>query len=690
MRPILAALVLALAALPAAAQRTIRVPSPEAMTIQAGVDLAASGDTVIISPGTHTGEGNREIQLRGKAITITSDKRLGLRPVIDLERQGRAFYVIRGEGPDTIIDGLIIRNGLREWKGGAIHIRDSSPTIRDCDFIDCENPLGGAIYAENSGVVIEGCVFRGCGSKKLLAAGGAAALAGGCATIAGCVFEGNFSDSGGAVWMSQAVPKLLGCVFEGSGARSGGALYAEDSRVTVSDSHFVKNTAWIFPDAAGGAVFANGGSLAFTDCTFRENRVHADVEPGGIEGDAVHALGDESTKSVELILDQCQIDFHPRYALTLWGDYTELRLISCTVRNNGWGVLTEGHVDVQACVFEQNRNTFYVPVVDSGARTRRVQESQFIQNQDITDDYSEEASFAFEACSFLKNSGSVDGVLRNCQIAGNSSFGIRGSTEHCVLVGNTNFTHRDGDNYNCEYFGNVASVYGLVYAWGDDSRYVNCTFAGNTSVGGPLGAATADLWGSPASLTLENCILYYNEPPLIHAMDSHAVGSSVRIHHSIVQGGRAAVEVEPLSTLDWGAGNLDMAPWFLDLGAGDLRLAAGSPGIDAGDNTALEPDMTVDLDGNPRFRDDVGTPDTGAPDPARPGLPIVDIGAYEFQGESPCRADLDGDGVLTFFDFVEFQNLFAAGDPRADFDCDGALTFFDFLAFQNAFAAGCP
>ena len=56
----------------------------------------------------------------------------------------------------------------------------------------------------------------------------------------------------------------------------------------------------------------------------------------------------------------------------------------------------------------------------------------------------------------------------------------------------------------------------------------------------------------------------------------------------------------------------------------------------------------------------------------------------------PCRADLDGDGELTFFDFLEFQNLFSAGDPRADFDGDGAFTFFDFLAFQNEFAAGCP
>ncbi|OAB60060.1 hypothetical protein AY599_02935 [Leptolyngbya valderiana BDU 20041] len=51
--------------------------------------------------------------------------------------------------------------------------------------------------------------------------------------------------------------------------------------------------------------------------------------------------------------------------------------------------------------------------------------------------------------------------------------------------------------------------------------------------------------------------------------------------------------------------------------------------------------------------------------------------------------DIDGDGVLTLFDFLAFQTSFDAGEPAADFDRDGVLTLFDFLAFQTAFAAGC-
>ena len=65
------------------------------------------------------------------------------------------------------------------------------------------------------------------------------------------------------------------------------------------------------------------------------------------------------------------------------------------------------------------------------------------------------------------------------------------------------------------------------------------------------------------------------------------------------------------------------------------------------------------------------------------------LNTYFIEASSACRADLDGDGQLTIFDFLEFQNLFDAGDPIADFDGDGSLTIFDFLAFQNEFDAGC-
>jgi len=68
---------------------------------------------------------------------------------------------------------------------------------------------------------------------------------------------------------------------------------------------------------------------------------------------------------------------------------------------------------------------------------------------------------------------------------------------------------------------------------------------------------------------------------------------------------------------------------------------------------------------------------------------IFDADDLVWAGGEPCRADFDGDGQLTIFDFLAFQNAFDAGDLLADFDGDGSLTIFDFLAFQNEFDAGC-
>lgn len=50
----------------------------------------------------------------------------------------------------------------------------------------------------------------------------------------------------------------------------------------------------------------------------------------------------------------------------------------------------------------------------------------------------------------------------------------------------------------------------------------------------------------------------------------------------------------------------------------------------------------------------------------------------------------NGTGGLEFFDFLCFQDLFAAGAPAADCDGDGDLTLFDFLCYQDLFIAGCP
>ena len=61
----------------------------------------------------------------------------------------------------------------------------------------------------------------------------------------------------------------------------------------------------------------------------------------------------------------------------------------------------------------------------------------------------------------------------------------------------------------------------------------------------------------------------------------------------------------------------------------------------------------------------------------------------EIAGGDECYADLNGDTVLDLFDFLEFTNLFNAGDDLANCDGQGGLDLFDFLCYTNAFNAGC-
>ena len=102
---------------------------------------------------------------------------------------------------------------------------------------------------------------------------------------------------------------------------------------------------------------------------------------------------------------------------------------------------------------------------------------------------------------------------------------------------------------------------------------------------------------------------------------------------------------------------------------------AFSPALTVADNA--QGIIAADLDADGRV-------DVGVGDIARPVVHVLSNGC-----PIRCAADLDGDGELTIFDFLAFQNLFDAGDLRADFDGDAEFTLFDFLAFQNTFDAGC-
>ena len=137
---ILAFLSLGLLSRPASAA-TLSVPSQYA-TIQAAVNAAQNGDTVLIADGTYTGPGNVDIDFGGKNITVTSQHGAGA-TIIDCQGSAntnhRGFYLHSGE-TNAVISGFTIQNGFEGGNGGGGN--------------------GGGIYEGGSGLTVQSCVFN--------------------------------------------------------------------------------------------------------------------------------------------------------------------------------------------------------------------------------------------------------------------------------------------------------------------------------------------------------------------------------------------------------------------------------------------------------------------------------------------------------------------------------------------------
>jgi len=192
---------------------------------------------------------------------------------------------------------------------------------------------------------------------------------------------------------------------------------------------------------------------------------------------------------------------------------------------------------------------------------------------------------------------------------------------NCIITGNTSGFNGGGGILcegafptiiNCTITGNTAISVGGggIYCMMSSPTIRNCTITGNTTDG--LGGGIYSAEGS--NPTISNSILWGNGGTQEIYLDAF---SDVAVSYSNVQGG-------------WlGAGNIDADPLFVDPSNGNYHCQPGSPATDSADNVMVPTGIISDLDGNPRFQDDPGMPDTGNPDGANP---IVDMGAYEFQG----------------------------------------------------------
>ncbi len=264
---------------------TINVPADQP-TIQAAINAAVTGDTVLVAPGTY----KENINFMGKAITVTSS---GGAKVTTIDG-GLAASVVTfssGETTASVLSGFTITNGKASFGGGGIEISSASPTIlknvikknQACDGDGIEVSFGSPVIRGNQ---IVGNIQSGCSGGT----GGGGIEIGGAASaqvIGNMIANNNAGDGiggGGISLFAAGTPTIMNNIFMGNtNVTTGGAISMYNlSDAVVVQNLFIKNSSpqgggvyYLVPSGANGPTLVNNTFFDNTATTGMGSAVYA-------------------------------------------------------------------------------------------------------------------------------------------------------------------------------------------------------------------------------------------------------------------------------------------------------------------------------------------------------------------------------------------------------------------------------
>lgn len=271
------------------------------------------------------------------------------------------------EGSTIVVNGCEFARNSASY-GASLKIGGFA-TVKNCNFHNnlCSDGSGSSLYLDYEGsetITIENCTFRqNVNEYNSTKTGGAFGLHGGVATLVGCLFEDNSSQSwrGPAIYMwSGAKVILKDCTFKENHAKYGGAIVSLDSaQLEIEGGLFEDNYAF---EGGGVMLLETDGLVKISNnARFTGNSVNKGNNSG-------HAGAINISKGTLECTDVTFEGNHNDQTKTYGGvvcntGSATMNFTGCTFKDNycdqrGGGAINAqgGVLNVSDCLFEGNHN----------------------------------------------------------------------------------------------------------------------------------------------------------------------------------------------------------------------------------------------------------------------------------------------------------------------------------------------
>jgi predicted outer membrane repeat protein len=467
-----------------------------------------------------------------------------------------------------------------------------------------------------------------------------------------------------------------------------------DNIVTVTDISFALLDGFVIESAGGSAASPDGGGVLIQDSSVLIRNVaivdcFAGPTTSGGRGGGIAVLGESLLQLEDALIENCGAP-------------------------TGGGIFSESPVQILRTSFQDNsaQSTDGGAIALTGQGVSTIFESVFEGN------FTQNGGGGAIGCSLERVSTTTGLLVEDCvfidNAGGNGSFGgaIAFEGDGLNRISRTRFINNQTPNAGGAVFSGVGGAPaelviestffsgnrsgfrgGAVYQQGTGDLFlINTTIVGNEAdgLGGGVFTAAGDCF-------VGNSILWDNN-------NTTSAGQPRQDQFSFSGGGAPRdISIGWSRVQNWENSPLDgnettgADPGLeLPLGPDGIRgteddsalLSPGASSIDAGNDIWSVNVVSVgDLNLQPRYVDDPGTPDTGVDD-KNPG--VVDIGATEFQGDSTqCPGDADASGTVDLADLNLVLANFGGANPEGDVSGDGLVDLTDLNLVLANFGSSC-